>query len=142
MALASEVVNDALALIGVKRTGRDVTTDEMSDGIRAMNDYATMLEAEGLFFGYAKAGASTDDINVPDWTLTALKYNLAMRLAPNYGVPVSQEVALGATTGIEAVERRLMRIPEPFLPTTLPIGAGQDQSCIGSRFFAEADHSR
>ena len=138
---AGAVVNKALRLISVKVAGVDITDEEMADGIEALNDMMLEMAAKGLYLGYKVMTSAEDVMTTPDWANQAIKYNLAIAVAPEYVVTVS--AALGAIAQ-EALDHIISRaeVPGPVsFPDTLPTGSGNDLygdiDRYGYRFFPD-----
>lgn len=56
----------------------------------------------------------------------ALRYNLALRLAPEYGVPVSKDVHRIAMTSLNTVRRMNVKVPMLTIPRSIPTGRGSN----------------
>lgn len=54
----------------------------------------------------------------------ALRYNLALRLAPEYGKPVSPDVHRTAMTSLNTVRRMNVKVPMLAIPRSIPTGRG------------------
>ncbi len=102
-----KMVRRALQLIGVLEGGETPSAAAMSDGIDTLNE---MLHA------WASKGADTahttlsngGELLVRDEFLEAVRFNLAIRLAPEYGSAViTNEILEGARTGFAAVQAHL-----------------------------------
>lgn len=83
MATNSEVIQDALGLLGVT-DDFTLTAEYGALGLRAMNDMLTMWEANEVDVGYFEQDTLTDDNPVNAEFLLAVKYNLAVSLAPYF----------------------------------------------------------
>ncbi len=126
MATALEVINKALSLIGAKDAYNDADSVDIATGIESLNDLMMTLDADGIKLGYQKVSAQTDEIGVPDWALSMVKYNLAMALAPEYGKAVPASVAVIGQGALEIARSRTVEWPNPDFPNTLPVGSGNE----------------
>lgn len=124
MTTALEVINRAFSIIGIRSSEVDLTDNEIADGIETLNDMMTEQAADGLQLGFAKVIDKTDDIEVPDWSLAAIKSNLAVRLAPEYDRPLTQAVVMFADSSFTAIKNRSIVIGAASFPDTLPVGSG------------------
>jgi hypothetical protein len=98
MATNSEVLQDALGLIGVT-DDFNMPPEHGALALRAMNDMLTMWEANEVDVGYFEQDSLTDDNPVDAEYLMAVKYNLAVALAPYYSKePAGALVALARDT--------------------------------------------
>ncbi len=102
---AQELINGALRLIGVIAAGETPSADESADALAAFN---AMIQNwnEGIAKALAGSYASviytfnplatysdlSDTISLPGGWLRALRYNLAVDLAPEYGRPLDPAV--------------------------------------------------
>ncbi len=133
---ALDIINRSLSKIGVKSAGITLTDDEISDSISELNDMMTELDASGIKLGYTIISSSTDEITTPDWTWGAIRSNLAIRLAPEYGAAISQALVTQAIDGYNTILQRTVTIERVQFPTTLPIGAGNEYWNY-ERFFTD-----
>jgi hypothetical protein len=68
------------------------TAEQLADGLADMNDLVAAWQLEGLNCGGPYV--ATDELAVPDSFMRALRFNLAVELAPSYGVS-AQNVMIG-----------------------------------------------
>jgi len=139
MPLASEFINKAYSLIGVKPAGVSLTTDEIATGIESLNDMLSEWTATGINIGYTKVSAATGETSLPDWAVRAVKYELAAALAPEFGRVLSPAFADIGTLAKAAVIQKTTEVPEMGFPGTLPKGAGNTSSHYdgSSPFFTD-----
>lgn len=104
MATNSEVIQDALGLIGVT-DDFNLTAEYGALGLRAMNDLLTMWEANEVDVGYFEQSNLTDDNPVDAKYLMAVKYNLAVALSPYF----SKEPSGALVANARAAYRDLLR---------------------------------
>lgn len=98
MSTNSEVIQDALSLIGVT-DDFNLTAEYGALGLRAMNDLLIMWEANGVDIGYFEQDSLTDDSPVAPENMMAVKYNLALALAPYFAAnPAPALIALAGKT--------------------------------------------
>jgi len=138
MTTANEVVNRAMSLIGAKVAGQDLTDDEYSDSIEVMNDLMSELSSQGVNIGYQKCSVKTDDTLLPDWSVAAIKANLATRLAPEYARVIPPGLAVFATSSMNnLITRELGEISDQY-PDTLPLGIENNRFSSISNYFSDS----
>jgi len=76
-----------------------------------------------------------DDSNIPDWAISAIYKNLAVRLAPSIGKQAPNDLRIAARDGYKAVLRRQSFPRERQFPETLPYGAGNRPWIFGQNYF-------
>lgn len=93
MATNLETIERALRLLGVVDSEEELTGPRADDGLKALNEMLNRWEANNLPLGFSTQTSTADTIPVPDEALSAVAYNLAVELAPEYQVMPSQVVA-------------------------------------------------
>ena len=137
MTTMREVVEDALEEIGVKTAEIALTSDELQSGIRRANDMLLEWADLGLTPSYQEVIYGDDSINVDRNAISAIKYSLAMRLAPSFQKNISQALAMLASETKSALETSSVFIGRVAYPDTLPTGSGNDcqDRYLDDRFF-------
>jgi len=107
-----------LRLIGKLAVGQTPSAAETADSLLALNQMLTRWEANGIRLGFSPMASAGSVIPVPDEALEAITYNLAARLAPEFGYPTAMETAAMAEEGLRALQRDA--IPTPIIDTELP----------------------
>ena len=121
---AGDVASGALKLILVEAGDSALEPDEYADALDAMNDFMAAQEAEGLRLGYSRVCNVSDIVTIPDGAIRALKANLAIELAPQFGGKVSATLIKQANEGMNTLRRIGVKIGQARMPSTLPMGAG------------------
>jgi len=113
MATASDIISRAQRLIGILDAGQAMQADEAQDALDTLNAMlAEMYEAGFGFPQYSFATLTTEqDTDAAD--REALSYALALRMAPEYGVSVTPEIA---SVGQQAMYRLRSRYFVPSHP--------------------------
>jgi hypothetical protein len=83
--LVSEVVNRALRILGVQDAAASTEAIDSQTAIVALNALCGRWEANGLAMGWSAVSAPDDTLPAPDEAAEAITWNLAVRLAPEYG---------------------------------------------------------
>jgi hypothetical protein len=137
MTTIREVVEDAFEEIGVKTAEVPLTDDELQSGIRRCNDMLTEWDDIGIIFGYTPVLNGDDTINVERNAVGAIKYNLAIRLAPSFQRVVGNALAALAGGTLDVLKASNTDISNVAYPDTLPFGSGNQCSSNGTdiRFF-------
>lgn len=86
MTEVADIVKDALVLIQVQNPVQPVKPQDMAAGIRALNRMCGRWEADGTSLGWSNVSSPGDTLPAPEEAEEAIVYNLAVRLAPRYGV--------------------------------------------------------
>ena len=112
MATASDVVSGALRLIGAIAAGESASASEAADGLEALNQMMHGLAHEGVHLEHAVL-ALAGSVNLPETHIEALKYLLAIRLAPEYALTPSPLVIRQADHG-KAMLQAVYADPQPL----------------------------
>ena len=105
MATAADVIQKALGLILVRQSESPLRPDEYADGIETLNDLMTSWESAGLPLGYTIVSNISDEVTVPAYALLAIKQNLAISLAPEFGAQADQILFSNAAKSKTALMR-------------------------------------
>ena len=125
MATANDVITGALRLIGAVAAGEAVTAEEAADGLTALNSMMHGLAHEGVDLSHTDLTLA-GTVALPDTHIEALKYLLAIRVAPEYTLTPSPLVirqADNSKTMLQAVyadpqpmsiDSGLLRMPSQY----------------------------
>jgi len=105
MATVAKVVGRALRLIQVVDARQPVRASDMETAIEALNAMIRRWEADGISLGWMPNDNPSEEVLVPDEAVQAVAANLAVVLAPEYGVSVSAVVAQMAAAGMNDLMR-------------------------------------
>src|SRR5690606_39057170 len=100
-----QLIARSLRLIQVVDARQPVTAADMSTGILALNGMMRRIEADGTALGWQPATNPSDVLSLPPEAEQAIAFNLAVLLAPEYGVDVPPVVASGAVQGMNDLLR-------------------------------------
>lgn len=101
---AQQMIDSALLLIGRLATGESAGATESADCLRVMNQMLESWKNEGLPVDRIASLATT--IGFPAGYHQAIRFNLALRLASEYGVQVPATVAEGAAGTLKELQVR------------------------------------
>jgi len=86
-------------------------------------------------------GDETDTVRLRRGAYSAVKYNLAGRLASPFQKPITPELAAEISAANKALLRMTVRLGDVAQPATLPMGTGNDRDQYNDRFFPEKNKS-
>ena len=137
MTTIREVVQDAFEEIGVKTAEVSLTGDELQSGIRRCNDMLLEWDDIGIIVGYSEVLNCDDVINVERNAIGAIKYNLAIRLAPSFQKPIGAALVTIAGGTMDVLMASSTDISNIAYPDTLPLGSGNQcaSNDTDRRFF-------
>ena len=134
-----DIVNSAFEEIGVKAAEISITDSELQSGISRCNDMLIEWDQLGTIKGYKEVLNGDDILNVERHAVGAIKYNLAVILAPSYQKIVTPALAAIADSKLMALQATANDLSEIAYPDTLPLGSGNEcgNSYYKNRFFPE-----
>lgn len=126
METANSIVRDALSEILVQPAEQPVQSVDFQTGVRYLNRMMASWDAQGLSLGYTVVNNAADAITVPDGAISGIVYNLALKLAPQYDIPINPELRANALDGLDAIRNLSVTTQPTSYPCTLPIGSGNE----------------
>lgn len=152
MATALNVVTGALQLLEIRVAESAVTSSEAEDGLTALNDMMNEWNVDGINIGYETLDDSDDELSVKLGSLGAIKANLAVYIAPEYGRVVTEALQKRADRSKKSL-RASIPINRSEFPDTLPIGSGNENGHFtsdgdvasnlrSSKFYQQNNRSR
>ena len=137
MTTARQIVDGAAEEIGVKTAETTLESADSQVIFDRMNDLLVEWADTGLTPAFNEVADLDDDVNVDRSAIGAVKYALAIRIAPTFQKIITPDLRLLARETLEALERSVIHIGEVALPDTLPTGSGNDCGRIfrEDRFF-------
>ena len=138
MPTAISAINRALAILTIKSGETELTDNEKDDALIHLNAMMMEWDALGYHLGYLNPQTTDDEMGVPDWSQTAIWYNLAVRIAPEYGKAVEPSIEFHARNGMKSIMTKTMDPIFTVYPSILPTGAG-NSGCSGynAKFFGD-----
>lgn len=119
-------IDQACILIGAVDSGNSATTTETADMLTAWNQMMQMWKQDDKDLQWPPQDTVGDSYPLPLWTKEAVIYNLAVRGATLFNVPVPPDVAYIASEGKKFIEKTL--INNKVLPldmSHMPAGGGR-----------------
>jgi hypothetical protein len=101
----SDLIRDALGLIGVLDETEQPTAEQGTLGLRVLDEMLTDWEARGIDVGFAAGAALNDQVSIEDTARRAVKLNLAEELCPWF----EREPSPRMLTLADAAYSRLLR---------------------------------
>lgn len=111
MATVDTIIKRALVLINVNDAGEAPSADDSSNGLDALNDMLHGWKKEGIDLNH-KTASLGDTLLVDASYLEGIRYNLAVRLAPEYGRPIPTHVAERATNTFLAFQAHTLEFDD------------------------------
>lgn len=119
MATNLQTIERALRLLTVLDINASANAKQSEIGIKALNEMLIRWEANNLPLGFTSQTSAAATIPVPDEALSAVAYNLAVELAPEFGVMPSALVMSAAGALYNALLRDAF-IVTPSDPSGMP----------------------
>ena len=127
MPTVTEVVTGALSLLEVNTAETAITANEAEDGLVSLNDMMNEWNVDGINIGYETLDSVEDELFVTLGSVGAIKSNLAIYIAPEYGRVVSDSLRERAKTSKRSL-RASIPLNQSQYPDTLPIGSGNEDN--------------
>ena len=131
MTTANKVISRALSKLGYKAAEVPLEAAEIQDGLDELNDMLTGWEPK-YKLGFSPLSDDSDELRVPREAIGAIIPALAVRLAPEYKIPVSIALASDADTSLRNMLTSTVTLDNVEYPDTLPRGVGD---CSDSQFY-------
>lgn len=136
MTTVLQIVSGAAEEIGVKIAETPLEAADFQSILNRMNDLLVEWADLGLLPQFIEVFNSTDTVAIPRAAVAAVKYRLAIRIAPSFERVVTQALVLNADDSLRKLETSSVFIGEVKYPDTLPTGSGND--CLtDNRFFEQ-----
>jgi len=136
MAKASEFVRTVLLKLVQTGAEQPIEQVDAQDVLEAMNDMMAEWEGVGISLGYTEVSSLGDEVTVPDSTKRAIKSNLAVYVADQFGKQVDASTILSARETWNNIVNQYITINAATFSGTLPTGAGNNcGDNFNSRFF-------
>lgn len=141
-----QFIEQALDYIGLASHTFDITPEELQSALNQLDTMMASWYARGLSLYYplpsTPSSSSLDDLtSVPDMANEAIYTNLALRLAPAYGKPVTPEAKQFASMSYQTVVLNSSRPMPMQFPSTLPRGSGNKPIRYDREFMDRPDES-
>ena len=88
-----DTINGALRELNVIAVGEDASSEQGSTCLEKLNELMEMWKEVGIDFGWYEQSSTAGNSPAPDYARAAIRTNLAILCASEYGATVSQELA-------------------------------------------------
>ncbi|MGH1470159.1 MAG: packaged DNA stabilization gp4 family protein [Cellvibrionaceae bacterium] len=119
------IIRDALQEINVQESEQPLIGSEASMAIRYLN---RMMMSWPSDIGYRPVDSIEDVICIPVYAEEAIVLNLAIRLAPQFDIPVSIDLRQNANTAYTNLLVRTTRLTQATYPAGIPMGRGYENT--------------
>ena len=124
-----QFINKALSKIGLANYAFDMQPEQLQSALSDLDGMMAEWNAKGIRLSYPLPGSpENSDIDaetaVPDLAWQAVYYNLAIRIADDFGKTPSPSTRSTAKSSYNTVLLASAMPPEMQFPDTLPAGAG------------------
>lgn len=124
----NQLIQDAHGLLGVLSESEAMSAEQGALGLRVLNELMADWQQDGVDLQYYEQSSLAEDAPIPDHAALAVKYYLAMALAPYYERQVSPEfVALGNRYYARLVRDAMVSELRPADMSHLHRGSGVDR---------------
>ena len=103
-----ELINKAMLHIGAVKSGSDATPTESADMLSALNSMMAMWAKEDKDLQFPPQDTLTDTYPLPMWTEEPVIYNLSIRGATLFDLPIPADVAMMASNGQSFIAKTLI----------------------------------
>ena len=100
---AQSLVNDILQELLINSAEQSIPAVDFETGVRYLNRWMFMQDAEGVKLGYTEVINPNDLITVPAGAINGIIYNVALQLSTTYDVIVTPELAVKASQGLNVM---------------------------------------
>ena len=139
MATGQDIIEDALAEIGVFAAETMIEPADMQLGLRKLNDMLAEWDLSGTDIGFTPLQSEAEEVRLQRDLVSAVKYNLAGRLAVPFRKPISVELAAEIKAASKALLRATVKVGKVKVASTLPTGSGNRDNLYDDKFFPEQD---
>lgn len=137
---------EAIVLRALRRSGLASSAmllapepESMADALQDLEDMIAEWEGDGIAMSYRYSGAPqpqpSEESGIPEWAVSPVVHNLAIRLLIDNQRPVPAELATLAFNGLNMVKSRLVEVPMLQRRNDMPRGIANGRR----RFYDEND---
>lgn len=137
MATGTDFVTAALEKLGIRAAETPIEAADMALGIDVLNDMMSEWDESGTKLGFTPLADESEEVRIRRGAHSAIKSNLAGRLAIPFKMAISPELGAEIKAGNQALLRMTVKIGDVKYPSTLPRGTGNDRDQYNDRYFPE-----
>jgi hypothetical protein len=135
MSTAATLIKKALFLNGASSPINPASPELIQLTFEALIDMLVDWDALNINLGVTIPTNQTDEINNPPDTNQVIQYNLSVISAPLFRLEAPMNVQARALSLYDDMQITYSVNPVSYLPTTLPIGTGNQQNVNGARYY-------
>ncbi len=105
---ARDLITMSLRSLGVLHSGETPSAEEANDGLDTLNQMLNSWIYEGIDLEYTTISSLNTELPYPDDHIGPFRWNLALRMAPDYGIGVTPAIAAMAKEGYDQMRRQYM----------------------------------
>lgn len=117
MATANQIISRSLRLLGVLDAGEALDANDAQDALETLNAMLAEWHEAGIGLPDYSLSSITDELATDAADRDAIAYELALRLAPEYAVQISPEIASAGRLSMLRLRSRYMAVSHP-VPST------------------------
>lgn len=102
---AGDIVSAAFSKITIKGSETPLTAIELSEGLQVLEDLLAEWRYDDIDLGISGT-LSSSTTGFPDWSLSGVKSNLAIRLASEYNKPIVDSLSAESLTSLAQLKER------------------------------------
>lgn len=111
----NDILTQSLREIRVIRAAQTIKADQLVDGIVYLNQMMADWEADGIETGWYPVTSGTDVLRIQAENEAAVMFNLASKLAGQYGAPLKPTTIASANRTFRRLEGSTIQIVESDL---------------------------
>ena len=112
MTTARTLITRSLRTLGVLHSGETPSAEEANDALDSLNEMLGAWIHDGLDIEFVTIASLNTVIPYPPDHESAFRYNLAVQMAPDYGIAVTPVIAAMAQQGYDRMRREYLNPPE------------------------------
>lgn len=124
MSTARRIIERAFSKNGIRGAETEISPSEISDGLDVLNDLLAQWDSTGVLKGIPPVQDVDTELMEPRYSTAALKAQVAVIIAGEYGIPVSTALAQDLTGSLNSMLSANTDLQNLEFPSTLPIGSG------------------
>jgi hypothetical protein len=138
-----QFIDSALEEIGLGRYAFDISPEQEESALRLLDSMMALWNAGGIRISYPLPSSPqysdiTAETTVPDAAYEAIRTNLALALAPQYGRQVMPHTTRSAAISLQVLRARFTVIPQMQFKAGTPLGAGNKPWRRGATPFIQS----
>ena len=144
MSTGTDIIHDALKLIGAHSVVSPAGPESIEDGRKALNSMLEMWISKNIQIGTTPLEVAGDELNEPVDCRNAIIQNLAIEMSANFDngkdivSPSLRSLAKVRFQDVRSLYGKLT-IPKKVLSSTAPVGVGNQNGFYGRTFWRKDD---